>query len=98
MIRTLANKTTAAVYRGHYVHTLPRNIQPVALRKLDLLDAAASLSDLLAPPAGRLEMLRGRRRGQWQLRIEGHWQLCFRFVNGDAFDVEIAEIQSEDAA
>lgn len=96
MIRSFANKTTAAVFCGHYVHTLPAGIQARALRKLEMLDAAASLPDLLAPPANRLELMGGRRRGQWRVRIEAPWHLCFRFVNGECWEVEIAQCQSEE--
>ncbi len=91
MIRTFANKATAAVFCGRYVSTLPRHIQATAFRKLGLLDAAASLTDMQAPPANRLEALRGVRRGQWSIQTHNQWRICFRFQNGEAWDVDIAD-------
>ena len=94
MIRTLSNKTTAAVYCVQPVRTLPADIQADALRKFAILDAAAALPGMLAPPANRLEPLCGNRRGHWRVRIQGAWHLCFRFVNGEAWDVEIGEYEA----
>lgn len=96
MIRSLANKSTAALFHGHQVHTLPPGIQAGAMRKLAMLDAAASPPDLAAAPSTGLEPMRGRRRGQWRVRIEGDWHLCFRFLNGEAWDVEVAECPPEE--
>lgn len=96
MIRTLANKATAAVFHGHFVYTLPIPIQQAARRKLDMLDAAASLTDLLASPANRLGPMRGRHRGHWHLRIDSGWQVQFRYANDGAWDVAIAAYDPED--
>ena len=93
MIRSLSDKTTAAIYCGQSVHTLPAHIQADALRKLAILDAASSLPDMVAPPANRLEPVLGKLRGHWRVRIQGPWHLCFRFINGEAWDVGIAEYQ-----
>ncbi|GAA7763949.1 type II toxin-antitoxin system RelE/ParE family toxin [Helicobacter pylori] len=93
MIRSLSDKTTAAIYCGQSVHTLPAHIQADALRKLAILDAASSLPDMVAPPANRLEPVLGKRRGHWRVRIQGPWHLCFRFINGEAWDVGIAECE-----
>lgn len=91
MIRTFANATTAALFAGHHVHTLPTGIQITALRRLDVLDAAASLPDLLATPAIRVEANAGRQRIRWQIGIEASWHICFHFLNGNAWDVEIVD-------
>ena len=61
------------------------------MRKLVILDAAESLSDLRVPPGNRLEKLRGDRGGQHSMRINNQWRLCFRWSRGDAHDVEIAD-------
>jgi proteic killer suppression protein len=98
MIRTLSDKTTAAVYCGFSVRTLPAHIQADALRKLAILDAATLLPDMVAPPANRLEPLQGSRRGHWRVRIQGPWHLCFRFVNGEAWDVRITECHDSEPA
>jgi proteic killer suppression protein len=55
------------------------------------LDAATALDDLRLPPSNRLEALKGDRRGQWSLRINNQWRVCFRFEDGDVFDVEIVD-------
>lgn len=63
----------------------------MALRKLALLDAAESLDDLRVPPGNRLEKLRGGRKGQYSIRINNQWRVCFRWEDGDADDVEITD-------
>ncbi len=59
--------------------------------RLTQLDAATAVEDLRQPPSNRLEALSGGRAGQWSIRINDQWRVCFRFVNGDAFDVEIVD-------
>lgn len=68
-----------------------RVIQAVAERKLTQLDAAATLDFLRAPPGNRLEALRGDRKGQWSIRVNDQWRICFKFKTGDVFDVEIVD-------
>ena len=65
--------------------------QRVAERKLAQLHAAATLEFLRAPPGNRLEALKGDRRGQYSIRINDRWRLCFRWADGDAFDVEVVD-------
>lgn len=89
MIQSFADKVTAAVFCGLEVRGLPRTIQDAARRKLKLIDAAVSLESLRVPPGNRLESLRGDRRGQWSIRINGQWRICFRWEQGDAFEVEV---------
>lgn len=96
MIRSLSTKSTAALFCGHNVHTLPATIQAGAMRKLAMLDAAVSPPDLAAAPANGLEPMRGRRRGLWRVRIEGEWHVCFRFLNGEAWDVEVVQCPPEE--
>src|SRR5262249_32933526 len=69
MISTFGDKATALVFSGGFARTLPAHIQSIAHRKLLLIDAAASLSDLFAPPGNRLEALQGERSGQWSIRV-----------------------------
>ena len=73
------------------VRKIPADLQRVALRKLRMLDAAVSLEDLKVPPANRLEKLKGRREGQYSIRINDQWRICFRFQNLEATDVEIVD-------
>lgn len=63
----------------------------MALRKLRMLDAAVSLGDLRVPPGNRLERMRGDRAGQYSIRINDQWRICFRWFEGDAYDVEIVD-------
>ena len=67
------------------------NIERVARRKLIMIDGATSLSFLNVPPQNRLEALKKDRKGQWSIRINDQWRVCFRFENGDACDVEIVD-------
>ncbi len=67
------------------------NIQIVALRKLAMLNRAEKLEDLRIPPNNRLEQLKGDRVGQWSIRINDQWRVCFRFEGGHAYDVEIVD-------
>jgi len=70
---------------------MPSDIQRVAVRKLRMLDAAMSLEDLTVPPANQLEKLRGDRKGQWSIRINDQWRICFAWREGNAYDVEIVD-------
>ena len=70
---------------------LPGDIQSVALRKLRMLDNAHTVKDLRSPPANRLEKLSGRREGQYSIRINDQWRVCFAWHDGDAYDVEIVD-------
>lgn len=70
---------------------MPQNIQQVALRKLRMLNRAVTLQDLRVPPANRLEKLSGARAGQYSIRINDQWRICFDWRDGDAFNVEIVD-------
>lgn len=63
----------------------------MALRKLTLLNGAATLAFLRVPPANRLEKLSGDREGEWSIRINDQWRICFTWQDGDAYDVEIVD-------
>ena len=67
------------------------SIARVALRKLDMLAAATKVETLRVPPGNRLEQLQGSRRGQWSIRVNDQWRLCFRWEGDSAFDVEITD-------
>jgi proteic killer suppression protein len=90
MIRSIRDQDTHELWqRG----ANPRfsAIAKVALRKLDQLDASVVVEDMRAPPGNRLEKLKGDREGLWSVRINDQWRLCFRFGDGDAWDVEIVD-------
>jgi proteic killer suppression protein len=91
VIRSFGDKDTERLFRRQPARKLPANLQRVALRKLVQLDAAAVLDDLRVPPGNRLEKLVGDRTGQYSIRINDQFRLCFRWVAGNADDVEIAD-------
>jgi len=70
---------------------LPRAIQQVALRKLRMINNAKNLNDLRIPPANRLEKLKGEREGQHSIRINNQWRICFKWRDGNAYEVEIGD-------
>ena len=91
MIKSFATKETAAVFAGLFVLRLPYELIPRAKMRLDQINAASVVEDLLVPPSNRLEKLKGSRKGQWSIRINSQWRICFLFQNGDAFEVEITD-------
>jgi proteic killer suppression protein len=91
MITTFGNKATALLFTGSFVRSLPTQIQHIAHRKLLMIHAAASVEDLYTPPGNRLEALQEERSGQWSIRINAQWRICFHFVNGEALNVEIVD-------
>lgn len=91
MIRSFQSKETEKVFRREFSKRLPPDIQSAALRKLWMLDAATGLDDLRSPPSNRLEMLRGDRQGQYSVRINNQWRICFQWQDGHAYDVEIVD-------
>jgi proteic killer suppression protein len=94
VIESFASKETELISHGQVSRKLPHNIQQTARRKLLYLQDAEDLRDLLAPPGNRLEKLRGNREGQYSIRINSQWRICFRWENGRAFDVEIVDYHS----
>ncbi len=95
MIRSIRDAETALIWEGVRSRKLPPDIQSTALRKLMMLNRARTLNDLRVPPANRLELLKGKRSGQWSIRINRQWRICFRWKDGDAEDVEIADYHDE---
>ena len=91
MIRSFVDREAENVWAGTRSRRLPGDIQPVARRKLRMLNNAVTLDDLRVPPANRLEPLKGGRKGQHSIRINDQWRVCFRWKDGDAFDVQIVD-------
>lgn len=91
MIKSFADKVTAAVFSGQQVRSLAKPLQQAARRKLMMLDAAASLETLKVPPGNRLEALSGDRKGQYSVRITRQWRVCFSWDAGHAWNVEIVD-------
>lgn len=91
MIRSFRCKETEGVFNLRASRRLPPSIQQVALRKLRMLNRSVDVKDLRVPPANRLERLSGNRAGQWSIRINDQWRICFRWNGSDALDVEIVD-------
>jgi len=91
MIKSFKTNETEKIYSREGSSKFPRDIQQVALRKLRMINNAKNLIDLRIPPANRLEKLRGDRAGQHSIRINDQWRICFRWQEGDAYDVEITD-------
>lgn len=89
MIKSFADKATAAVFADERSRKLPSEPRTVARRKLAWLNAAGTVEQLRVPPGNRLEKLSGNREGYWSIRLNDQWRPCFRSGNGDAYDVEI---------
>ena len=79
------------IWLGRVSKKLPTDIQQIARRKLRMLNNAVTLNDLRIPPANRLEALRGDRKGQYSIRINDQWRICFVWEQGDAYHVEIVD-------
>lgn len=91
MIKSFADKRTAAIFAGHAVRGLPVQLQRRARAKLLAVDAAGRLDDLSSPPGNRLEALRSDRRGQYSIRVNDRWRICFVWRDGEAWKVEIVD-------
>jgi len=91
MIRTFGAKETERIWRGQRSRKFSATIQERTLRKLRQLDASMTLEDLRHPPGNRLEALKGDRAGQWSIRINEQWRICFVWSDGKADAVEIVD-------
>ena len=91
MIKSFADKRTAALFAGYSVKAVPNQIQGRARAKLLAVDAAKELDDLRIPPGNRLEALQGGRRGQHSIRINDQWRICFEWREGAAWNVGIVD-------
>ncbi|MDO9545032.1 MAG: type II toxin-antitoxin system RelE/ParE family toxin [Synergistaceae bacterium] len=91
MIKTLADTETERIYTTGKSKKFPPDILKRAIKRLTQLDAATVVDDLRMPLSNHLEALAGNRAGQWSIRINDQWRICFRFQNGEAYDVEITD-------
>jgi len=91
VIRSFKSKETERVFNRERSRKLPSDIQQVVLRKLRMLNRAVNLQDLRVPPANRLEKLSGGRAGQYSIRVNDQWRICFEWKEGNADNVEIVD-------
>jgi len=91
MIKSFKGGVSESIWQRHYVKKFPDDLHKMARRRLGFLEDAMDLADLRIPPGNRLEALKGDRAGQYSIRINDKWRVCFRWIDGNAFDVEITD-------
>ncbi len=91
MIKSFAAEETAKIFQRQFSRRLPPEIQRTARMKLEILDAAETLQDLRIPPSNHLEKLTGDRSGQYSIRVNLQWRICFKWEDGNAYRVEIVD-------
>ena len=91
MIKTFADRHTYDIYAKGKSKRIAPDIIKRAIRRLEYIDYASRLDDLRLPPSNRLHALKGTRKGQYAISINDQWRICFRFIDGDAYDVEITD-------
>lgn len=91
MIKTFGDAETERLWREERSRRIPADLRKTALRKLQVLNAAAALGDLAVPPGNRLERLKGDREGQYSIRINDRYRICFTWRDGSAYGVEITD-------
>jgi proteic killer suppression protein len=91
MIKSFADKRTKELFITGKARRFPQDAAKRAARKLEYLHLATRLDDLKVPPGNRLHALKGNREGQFAISINDQWRICFRFIDGDAYDVEVCD-------
>ena len=91
MIRSFRCNETEKIFRRDFSRKFPGSIQARVFMKLNAIDAAIEIQDLRYPPSNRLEALKGNQKGQWSIRINNQWRICFKLLDGHAEDVEIED-------
>ena len=91
MIKSFKDGLTESLWQRRRVKGFPSDLYKMARRKLGFLEDAVELEDLRIPPGNRLEALKGDRSGEHSIRINDQWRVCFRWIDGNAFDVEIID-------
>lgn len=91
MIRSFRCKETGKIFHREFSRKFPRDVHQRAFMRLNAIDAAIEIEDLRFPPSTRLEALEGNRKGQWSIRINDQWRICFKRLDGHVEDVEIVD-------
>jgi proteic killer suppression protein len=91
MIKTFADKETQKIFVSGKSKRLPSDLLRRSIRRLEFIHFANDINDLLVPPSNRLHALKGARKGQHSISINDQWRICFRFIEGDAYDIEITD-------
>lgn len=91
MIKTFADKDTQEFFGNGKSKRFPPDIARRVMRKLEYIDLATGLGDLKVPPSNRFHELERERKGQYSISVNDQWRICFRFIDGDAYDVELTD-------
>ena len=91
MIKSFRDRETEKIWNQERSRKLPQDIQQVALRKLFMLSRSKVLEDLKVPPGNQLEKLKRDREGQYSIRINDQWRICFEWIDGESYNVEIVD-------
>ena len=91
MIESFKCSETEKIFYRQFSKKLPHNIQKIAFRKLRMLNRSSTIQDIRIPPANKLEALSGNRKGQHSIRINDQWRICFKWQNGNTYNVEIVD-------
>jgi proteic killer suppression protein len=91
MIESFKCSEAEKIFHRQFSKKLPHNIQNIAFRKLRMLNRSSTIQDMRVPPANKLEVLSGKRKGQYSIRINDQWRICFKWQNGNAYNVEIVD-------
>lgn len=91
MIESFADKNTQRIWNREFVKRIPKDVQRIAYRRLVVLHRSKDLNDVRVPPGNMIEALSGDRKGQYSIRVNRQWRVCFRWTRGTASDVEIVD-------
>jgi proteic killer suppression protein len=91
MIKNFGDKETRKVWEGFFSKRFPRDIQPIARRKLRMIHNAQDINDLQVPPGNKLEKLKGKLKDFWSIRINKQWRVIFKWIENDAYEVQITD-------
>jgi proteic killer suppression protein len=91
MIKSFGDKETEKIWHGSYSKKFPTDIQPIARRKLRMINNAQDINDLRVPPGNKLEKLKGNLKDFWSIRINNQWRIIFKWIGNDAFEVQVAD-------
>lgn len=91
MIKSFGDKETEKIWNGLYSRKFPRDIQPLARRKLRMINNAQDINDLRIPPGNKLEKLKGKLKDFWSIRIDKQWRVIFKWIGNDAYEVRITD-------
>ena len=91
MIKSFGDKETEKIWHGSYSKKFPTDIQPIARRKLRMINNAQDINDFRVPPGNKLEKLKGNLKDFWSIRINNQWRIIFKWIGNDAYEVQVTD-------